>query len=114
LISASTPAEGEGISASTLSVEISKIGSSRFTASPTFFIQRERVPSAMDSPICGMMTSTRAIPHSVRAPVEARPPRRPRTPLSAMEIQRCKVARAGNRVKALHYERDERWVIGDG
>ncbi len=33
-ISESTPAEGEGISASTLSVEISKIGSSRATVSP--------------------------------------------------------------------------------
>ena len=36
-ISASVPALGDGISASTLSVEISKIGSSRLTASPTFF-----------------------------------------------------------------------------
>ena len=60
-ISARTPATGAGISASTLSVEISKIGSSRFTASPTFFIQRDRVPSAMDSPICGMITSILAI-----------------------------------------------------
>ena len=60
-ISASTPAAGAGISASTLSVEISKIGSSRFTASPTCLIQRERVPSAMDSPIWGMITSIFAI-----------------------------------------------------
>ena len=60
-ISARTPATGAGISASTLSVEISKIGSSRFTASPTFFIQRDRVPSAMDSPIWGMITSILAI-----------------------------------------------------
>ncbi len=60
-ISARTPATGAGISASTLSVEISKIGSSRFTASPTFFIHRDRVPSAMDSPICGMITSILAI-----------------------------------------------------
>jgi hypothetical protein len=56
-ISATTPATGDGISASTLSVEISKIGSSRLTASPTCLIQRERVPSAMDSPIWGMITS---------------------------------------------------------
>src|SRR5690606_39095664 len=55
------PALGAGISASTLSVEISKIGSSRFTSSPTFLSQRERVPSAMDSPIWGIITSTRAI-----------------------------------------------------
>ena len=54
-ISASTPAAGDGISASTLSVEISKIGSSRLTSSPTFFSHRESVPSAIDSPICGMM-----------------------------------------------------------
>jgi hypothetical protein len=44
-----------------LSVEISKIGSSRLIGSPTFFIQREMVPSAMDSPIWGMMTSMRAM-----------------------------------------------------
>src|SRR5690242_18822778 len=60
MISASTPLEGAGISASTLSVEISKIGSSRFTESPTFFSHLESVPSAMDSPICGITTSTRA------------------------------------------------------
>ena len=60
LISARMPALGAGISASTLSVEISKIGSSRFTSSPIFLSQRESVPSAMDSPICGMMMSTRA------------------------------------------------------
>ncbi len=60
-ISASTPPWGAGISASTLSVEISKMGSSRFTSSPTFLIQRDRVPSAMDSPIWGMITSMRAI-----------------------------------------------------
>ncbi len=58
-ISASTPATGDGISASTLSVEISKIGSSRFSSSPTFFNHFDSVPSAIDSPIWGMMTSTR-------------------------------------------------------
>ena len=56
LISASTPAAGDGISASTLSVEISNSGSSRSTASPTFLIQRTIVPSAIDSPICGIST----------------------------------------------------------
>ncbi len=60
-ISASTPAAGEGISASTLSVEISMIGSSRSTRSPTFFRQTETVPSAIDSPIWGIGTSTRAM-----------------------------------------------------
>src|SRR5207247_5323371 len=59
-ISASVPPVGAGISASTLSVEISKIGSSRLTASPTFLSHLDSVPSAMDSPICGMTTSTRA------------------------------------------------------
>ena len=59
-ISARMPAAGAGISASTLSVEISKIGSSRFTSSPTALSHRESVPSAIDSPICGMITSIRA------------------------------------------------------
>src|SRR5229473_139906 len=56
-ISVTTPATGDGISASTLSVEISKSGSSRSTDSPTFLIQRTMVPSAIDSPICGITTS---------------------------------------------------------
>src|SRR5262245_14122842 len=56
-IAVSTPAAGEGISASTLSVEISNSGSSRSTVSPTFLIQRTIVPSAIDSPICGITTS---------------------------------------------------------
>ena len=56
LISVSTPAAGDGISASTLSVEISNSGSSRSTASPTFLIQRTIVPSAIDSPIWGITT----------------------------------------------------------
>ena len=55
-IASSTPAAGAGISASTLSVEISNSGSSRSTASPTLFIQRTMVPSAIDSPIWGMTT----------------------------------------------------------
>ena len=55
-ICSSTPAAGDGISASTLSVEISNNGSSRSTASPTFFIQRTIVPSAIDSPIWGIVT----------------------------------------------------------
>src|SRR5213080_4960908 len=61
LISASTPAVGAGISASTLSVEISNSGSSRLTSSPSFLSHLLKVPSAMDSPIWGMRTSTRAI-----------------------------------------------------
>src|SRR5881394_1495060 len=67
LISASVPAAGAGISASTLSVEISNSGSSRFTGSPTFLSHLLSVPSAMDSPIWGMRTSTLAmIPSMVR------------------------------------------------
>src|SRR2546421_656402 len=61
LISASTPAAGAGISASTLSVEISNSGSSRFTWSPIFLSHLLTVPSAIDSPIWGMSTSMRAI-----------------------------------------------------
>jgi hypothetical protein len=56
LISVRTPAPGDGISASTLSVEISNSGSSRSTVSPTFLIQRTMVPSAIDSPIWGITT----------------------------------------------------------
>src|SRR5271163_515504 len=59
LISASTPAAGEGISASTLSVEISKRGSSCCTASPGFFSHLVMVPSKIDSPIWGMITSVK-------------------------------------------------------
>ena len=51
------PDAGEGISLSTLSVEISKSGSSRFTASPGFFNQRVSVASTMLSPIWGITTS---------------------------------------------------------
>src|SRR5579884_2276842 len=62
LISVSTPAAGDGISASTLSVEISKRGSSRCTVSPTCLSHFVMVPSKMDSPIWGMMTSVFACP----------------------------------------------------
>src|ERR1700722_15725026 len=59
LISESTPATGEGISASTLSVEISNSGSSCCTVSPGFFSHLVMVPSKIDSPIWGMITSVR-------------------------------------------------------
>ncbi len=55
-ISCSTPATGEGISVSTLSVETSSSGSSTATVSPTFFSQRVTVPSVTDSPRAGMVT----------------------------------------------------------
>jgi hypothetical protein len=61
LISFSTPAEGEGISASTLSVEISNSGSSRSTLSPGFFNHLVMVPSKMLSPIWGITMSTAMI-----------------------------------------------------
>ncbi len=57
LISVSTPLAGAGISASTLSVEISNSGSSRWTLSPTFFSHFVMVPSKMDSPIWGITMS---------------------------------------------------------
>src|SRR5439155_5260321 len=43
---------------STLSVEISTIASSASTQSPTRLRQATIVPSATDTPICGMFTST--------------------------------------------------------
>src|SRR6266702_3699585 len=57
LISLSTPATGEGISASTLSVEISNSGSSFCTVSPVFLSHLVMVPSKIGSPIWGMTTS---------------------------------------------------------
>ena len=48
---------GLGISASTLSVEISNSGWSRSTFSPTLTSHLVIVPSAIDSPICGITTS---------------------------------------------------------
>ena len=66
LISVSTPAAGDGISASTLSVEISKSGSSRWTVSPTFLSHLVMVPSVMDSPICGIGTSVPGRPQGQR------------------------------------------------
>src|SRR6202453_4061410 len=68
LISESTPAAGEGISASTLSVEISKRGSSCCTASPGFFNHLVMVPSKIDSPIWGMITSVGMDSLSTRTP----------------------------------------------
>src|SRR5438067_517108 len=57
-ISDTRPLAGEGISVSTLSVEISTIGSSASIQSPTRLRQETIVPSATDTPICGMVTST--------------------------------------------------------
>ena len=57
-ISATTPATGDGISASTLSVEISTSVSPSATSSPTCLCHSSTVPSWTDSPICGSTTST--------------------------------------------------------
>src|SRR3954453_4726700 len=52
------PVAGDGTSVSTLSVEISTIGSSDSIQSPTRFFHSTTVPSATDTPICGIVTST--------------------------------------------------------
>src|SRR5947207_11268254 len=57
-IDTSRPAAGDGTSVSTLSVEISTIGSSDSTQSPTCFFHSTTVPSATDTPIWGIVTST--------------------------------------------------------
>ena len=56
-ISCRVPATGEGISVSTLSVEISSSGSSTATSSPICFSQRVTVPSVTLSPSSGSTTS---------------------------------------------------------
>src|SRR4051794_26527371 len=60
-ISVTRPATGDGISVSILSVEISTIVSSRSIQSPGFFLQSAMVPSATETPICGIVTSTRVV-----------------------------------------------------
>src|ERR1051326_1726165 len=57
-ISPTRPVAGDGISVSTLSVEISTIGSSISIQSPTRLRHATIVPSATETPICGMVTST--------------------------------------------------------
>src|SRR3954471_13085198 len=52
------PEAGAGTSVSTLSVEISTIGSSASIQSPTRLRHSTTVPSATDTPICGIVTST--------------------------------------------------------
>ena len=56
-ISARRPAAGDGTSESTLSVETSKSGSSRATASPTYLSHLVTVPSVTVSPSWGIVTS---------------------------------------------------------
>src|SRR3954470_13245050 len=57
-IDVTRPVAGDGTSVSTLSVEISTIGSSASTQSPTRFFHSTTVPSATETPICGIVTST--------------------------------------------------------
>ena len=57
-IASMTPATGDGISVSTLSVETSSSGSSTSTRSPTFFSQRVTVPSVTLSPSAGRLTDS--------------------------------------------------------
>ena len=52
-----TPATGDGISVSTLSVETSSRASSTATESPTPLSQRVTVPSVTDSPRAGIETT---------------------------------------------------------
>ncbi len=65
-----TPADGEGISVSTLSVETSSKGSSVSTWSPSFFNHRVTVPSVTLSPSWGMVTETGMV-SSLAFPVRA-------------------------------------------
>jgi hypothetical protein len=55
-IRCSTPAAGEGISVSTLSVDTSTKGSSTSTVSPSCLSQRVTVPSVTLSPSAGIST----------------------------------------------------------
>jgi hypothetical protein len=66
-ICATTPSPGLGTSVSTLSVEISRSGSSRPTCSPTCLSHFVIVPSETDTPIWGMTTS-------ICVPVDTSPP----------------------------------------
>ena len=60
----SVPAAGAGTSASTLSVETSTTISSASTRSPTRLRHSITVPSATESPICGMVIWT-VVPASI-------------------------------------------------
>src|SRR5580704_19585190 len=74
MISATTPDAGDGTSVSILSVEISTIVASASIRSPGSTRQATTVPSATDTPIWGIVTSTRTsvgeeltarLPHSI-------------------------------------------------
>ena len=88
-----TPATGDGISVSTLSVDTSTSGSSTWTESPTFLSQRVTVPSVTDSPSSGISTGV-ALPPPVGAAVlrvraGARAPAGPRARVPAGPRERA-------------------------
>src|SRR5437588_9840413 len=68
-ISLTRPEAGAGTSLSILSVEMSQIVSSAFTQSPTRLCHATTVPSAIDTPIWGIVTATSV---SVREELTAR------------------------------------------
>src|SRR5215211_4309333 len=70
ITSTSRPEAGAGTSLSALSVEISSSGSSASTASPGRFLHSTTVPSAIDTPIWGIVTCT--TPPLVREELTAR------------------------------------------
>src|SRR4051812_6084851 len=72
-IDATRPLAGDGTSVSTLSVEISTTISSASTQSPARFFHSTTVPSATETPICGIVTSARAL-FSVGEELKARLP----------------------------------------
>src|SRR3954452_11665208 len=65
--STTRPDAGDGTSVSTLSVLISTIGSSDSTQSPTRFFHSTTMPSATDTPICGIVTSTALVSEELTA-----------------------------------------------
>src|SRR4051795_11951689 len=69
-ISRTRPLAGASTSVSILSVEIEAMISSRSTQSPACFFPSTTVPSATDTPICGIVTST--VPVSVGEELTAR------------------------------------------
>jgi hypothetical protein len=66
----STPAAGDGISVSTLSVDTSRSGSSTSTWSPSCLSQRVTVPSVTLSPRAGMVTGVPSPPPAEPPPAE--------------------------------------------
>ena len=124
--STSVPDTGDGISASTLSVEISRIGSSLSTGSPTCFNHLVTVPSAIDSPIWGMGTSMRATSENrfegrhhrvaeapcVRCSTVSRSRRRPLEPRSARQIRHPHLL--SDRARAESAEPQAQWAPRPG